>query len=51
MMDRDPQTFRLNTPLSEVRAYFAANPHITSALVTTTDGALFGLLRLQDLEQ
>ena len=51
VMDRDPQTFRLNTPLSEVRAYFAANPHITSALVTTTDGALFGLLRLQDLEQ
>lgn len=48
-MDRAPQTFRLDAPLEDVRAYFQGQ-HLDSALVTTTDGKLFGLIRRTDVK-
>lgn len=44
-MQRDPQTFRLNASPEDVRAYFDGHPGVEHALVTTTDGKLYGLLR------
>jgi len=44
-MQRDPHTFRLNASPEDVRAYFDAHPGVQYALVTTTDGKLYGLLK------
>jgi len=43
-MEPDPQTFRLDTPLEDVIDFFRQNRWVDSALVTTTDGQLFGLI-------
>jgi len=43
VMERAPQTFRLNAPLEQVFEYFRRNPG-ESALVTTSDGKLFGII-------
>jgi rhodanese-related sulfurtransferase/CBS domain-containing protein len=43
-MESAPQTYRLNSPVEEVRAYFDANRVVDSVLVTTTEGKLFGLI-------
>jgi rhodanese-related sulfurtransferase len=44
-MERDPQTFRLNARPEEIEAYFHSNPAVSSVLVTTPEGNLFGLIR------
>jgi rhodanese-related sulfurtransferase len=47
-MEPNPQTFRLDTPLERVIEFFGQNRWVDSALVTTTDGQLFGLIRSED---
>lgn len=47
-MQRDPLAFRLDAPLEEVRSDMQAQRK-EIALVTGTDGKLFGQLRLEDL--
>lgn len=49
-MERDPKTYRLDDSMEEAAAWMRSNAR-DSALVTTTDGKLFGLLRLADIEQ
>jgi rhodanese-related sulfurtransferase/CBS domain-containing protein len=49
-MERDPKTFRLNTTFEEAGEWLRSNRR-DSVLVTTTDGKLFGLLKLDDLEK
>jgi len=49
-MERDPKTYRLDAPIEDAAAWMRAN-YKDSVLVTTTDGKLFGLLRLADIEQ
>jgi rhodanese-related sulfurtransferase len=44
-MDRDPRTFRLNTPPEEVKVYFEKNLVADAVLITTPDGKLFGLVK------
>jgi rhodanese-related sulfurtransferase/CBS domain-containing protein len=44
-MESAPPTYRLNTPVAEVKRFFEENHTMDSALVTTTDGKLFGLIR------
>jgi rhodanese-related sulfurtransferase/CBS domain-containing protein len=44
-MQRDPHTFRLNASTDEVRAFFDTHPGVNYALVTTSDGRLYGLLK------
>jgi rhodanese-related sulfurtransferase len=48
-MLRDPQCYRLNASLAEVAEYFQQQRLVDCALVTTTDGKLFGLLKRQSL--
>lgn len=43
-MEPDPHTFRLDKPLEQVIDFFRQNRWVDSALVTTTDGQLFGLI-------
>jgi CBS domain-containing protein/rhodanese-related sulfurtransferase len=47
-MERDPLTFRLDAALEEVKSTMQAQRK-EIALVTSTDGKLFGLLRLGDI--
>jgi len=47
-MERDPQTYRLDSPDEEVRAFLHSHPH-RFALVTTTDGKLFGIVKREVL--
>lgn len=49
-MDRDPQTYRLNAELPEISEYLKRT-HLDSALITTTGGKLFGLLKREALEK
>lgn len=48
-MERDPKTFRLNAPIEEAAEWMRTN-HRDYALITGTDGKLFGLLKLTDIE-
>lgn len=45
-MERAPMTFRLNAPVDEAAEYMQKN-NLVSVLVTTTDGTLFGLLKME----
>ncbi len=49
-MDRDPGAFRLNAPVEEVARYIQEKG-LDSALVTTPDGKLFGIIRKVELER
>lgn len=49
-MERAPKTFRLNAPLEEVAEFLRAG-RLDSVLVTTTDGKLFGLVKLEEIEK
>jgi rhodanese-related sulfurtransferase/CBS domain-containing protein len=49
-MDRDPGAFRLNAPVDDVAQYILEKG-LDSALVTTPDGKLFGIIRKVELEQ
>jgi CBS domain-containing protein len=44
-MERDPQCYRLDALVEEVKAFFEQNRGMESVLVTTTDGKLYGLVK------
>jgi rhodanese-related sulfurtransferase/CBS domain-containing protein len=44
-MQRDPQTYRLDATVEDVKAYFLANRGAESVLVTTPDGKLYGMIK------
>lgn len=49
-MERDPRSYRLNTPPEKARQHMELKG-VTSVLVTTSDGKLFGLLKREDIEK
>jgi len=50
VMECGPSTFRPSVPVEEMRDYMRRH-HTDSALITTPDGRMFGLLRLIDAER